>query len=160
MEANELFQELNAVTKRMDDVKIFHHALPFNHTEMQLMKEIVRANEEGKRIISSRLAKILGITRSAVSQIVNKLQRKGIVQRVPDEKDKKIAYIELSKSARGLYDEMRERINHMFEKFIHMIGEEKINQFLKSANEFIDAFNSMQSDFPAVSLNGAGVELA
>ena len=113
MDANSLMREIYNIAKRLEGIKIFKHAFPFNNTEMQMMKEIVRVKEEGKRIISSDLAKELGVTRSAVSQIVNKLEKQDIVRRVPDDRDRKIAYIELSESARGVYEHMKNEINRI-----------------------------------------------
>ena len=75
MEANRLLQELYSIARRLESAQLFNHAFPFNNTEMQLIKEILRAKETGGRMISSRLAKVLGITRSAVSQMVSKLAR-------------------------------------------------------------------------------------
>ena len=106
VEASELLKEIYSIAHRLEGVSVFNRALPFNDTEMQMMKEIVRVNESGGRIISSKLAKSLCITRSAVSQMVTKLEARGVVRRVPDETDKKIAYIELSDSARCVYEKM------------------------------------------------------
>ena len=107
MEGSNLMQEIYAIGKRLEELKIFHRAMPFNNTEMQMMREIIAAKERGSRVISSGLAKLLGITRSAVSQMVKKLESKGVVRRVPDSRDKKIAYIELSEKARSIYEESR-----------------------------------------------------
>ena len=60
----------------------------FNNTELRLIGEVVAAKYEGKRLISAQLAKLLGITRSAISQIVNRLEEEKVLIRVPDEKDK------------------------------------------------------------------------
>lgn len=50
---------------------------PFNNTEMRLIGTIILNDECGKKLISTQIADNLGITRSAVSQIVNKLEKKG-----------------------------------------------------------------------------------
>ncbi len=146
MDANILLRQIYSIAKRLDGMQIFDHNFPFNNTEMQLMKEIVRVKEEGGRIISSSLAKVLGVTRSAVSQIVNKLEEKNVVRRVPDEKDKKIAYIELSESARGIYERIKDEVNRIMGKIIDRMGEEKIENFILYANEFIGAFEDAVSD--------------
>lgn len=141
MEANRLLQELYSIARRLESAQLFNHAFPFNNTEMQLIKEILRAKETGGRMISSRLAKVLGITRSAVSQMVSKLEAKNVVQRVPDDKDRKIAYIELSDSARAQYENMKERVNAILSSVIGELGDEKVETFVKSAHEFVDAFD-------------------
>lgn len=141
MEANRLLQELYSIARRLESAQLFNHAFPFNNTEMQLIKEILRAKETGGRMISSRLAKVLGITRSAVSQMVSKLEAKNVVKRVPDDKDRKIAYIELSDSARAQYENMKERVNAILSSVIGELGDEKVETFVKSAHEFVDAFD-------------------
>lgn len=140
MEGSNLMQEIYAIGKRLEELKIFHRAMPFNNTEMQMMREIIAAKERGSRVISSGLAKLLGITRSAVSQMVNKLESKGVVRRVPDSRDKKIAYIELSENARSIYEESRARVNGLLERIVAKLGEEKVEHFITGTNEFIDAF--------------------
>ena len=140
MEGSNLMQEMYAIGKRLEELKIFHHAMPFNNTEMQMMREIIAAKERGSRVISSGLAKLLGITRSAVSQMVKKLESKGVVRRVPDSRDKKIAYIELSDKARSIYEESRARVNGLLERIVAKLGEEKVEHFITGTNEFIDAF--------------------
>lgn len=141
MEANRLLQELYSIARRLESAQLFNHAFPFNNTEMQLIKEILRAKETGGRMISSRLAKVLGITRSAVSQMVNKLEAKNVVKRVPDDKDRKIAYIELSDTARAQYEDMKGRVNAILSSVIGELGDEKVETFVKSAHEFVDAFD-------------------
>ena len=141
MEANRLLQELYSIARRLESAQLFNHAFPFNNTEMQLIKEILRAKETGGRMISSRLAKVLGITRSAVSQMVSKLEAKNVVQRVPDDKDRKIAYIELSDTARAQYEDMKGRVNAILSSVIGELGDEKVETFVKSAHEFVDAFH-------------------
>lgn len=140
MEGSNLMQEMYAIGKRLEELKIFHRAMPFNNTEMQMMREIIAAKERGSRVISSGLAKLLGITRSAVSQMVKKLEAKGVVRRVPDSRDKKIAYIELSDKARSIYEESRARVNGLLERIVEKLGEEKVEHFITGTNEFIDAF--------------------
>lgn len=77
----------------------------FNSTELRMLGEILVAKKEGRRLISTRLADLLGITRSAVSQMVNRLEKEGVVRRVAAENDRKIAYVEISDSAMEVYGE-------------------------------------------------------
>ena len=142
MDANRLMQEIYSISKQLEGAREVYHSLPFNNTEMLMMREIVVAQGEGRRLISSRLAEKLDITRSAVSQIVNKLEAKKIVRRVPDAKDRKIAYIELTDEAYGAYAEIKRRINAVLENLIARFGEGRLAKFLTEAHEFIGAFNS------------------
>ena len=147
VEASELLKEIYSIAHRLEGVSVFNRALPFNDTEMQMMKEIVRVNESGGRIISSKLAKSLCITRSAGSQMVTKLEARGVVRRVPEETKKKIAYIELSDSARCVYEKMKEDVNAFLTRLIERLGERKVSNFVKSSNEFMDAFDEVFEEY-------------
>lgn len=147
-----LMQEVYKLVKKLASVKIFDHGFMFNNTEIQMMKEIVRVKEEGGRIISSRLAKELGITRSAVSQMVNKLEKQNIVMRVPDERDKKIAYIELSSDANVVYEDIKGRISAVMSEILAKLGEEKVRGFLEFASEFVDVFEKAVEHFGNVAV--------
>ena len=141
-DAKELLQTVYATGKRMYDAKLFGRG-PFNQTEMQMIGEILANRERGKRIISSRLAEALGITRSAVSQMVNKLETKGVVRRVPDERDRKIAYIELSDKACAMYESFKEQVLGCLSKIVARMGEERVRHFMKEAQEFISVYDDV-----------------
>ena len=140
MEASELVQAIYRIAHRIEEIRIPGEKYPFNNTEMQMMREIVSAKEEGRRVISSALARTLGVTRSAVSQMVNKLESCDVVRRVPDKKDRKIAYIELSGRALELYEELKGRVGRIMDLVIARLGSKKVEKFIQSANEFVDVF--------------------
>ena len=148
MEASELVQEVYKIAHRIEEIRIPGGKFPFNNTEMQMMREIVEAGETGKRVISSQLAKKLGVTRSAVSQMVNKLEKNNIVRRVPDKKDKKIAYIELSDFAHGVYKGIRKRYELFLDKVMEKLGEKRVHEFIACANEFLDACSASAAELP------------
>lgn len=154
MNAETLMQEIHKISKRLAGMKLFDHDFPINNTEMQMMKEIVRVKEEGQRIISSKLAKALGVTRSAVSQMVNKLEAQDLVMRVPDEKDRKIAYIELSGSARAIYEKLKEKMISVMSEVIRKMGESKVRSFLDGADEFVRIFDETVAGSAVLDLKG------
>lgn len=141
MDANVLMQEIYSIGKQLEGARELYHVSPFNNTEMLMMREIVVAKQEGRRLISSRLAELLNITRSAVSQIVNKLEEANVVRRVPDAKDRKIAYIELSEEAYGVYENVERRVNRILNEIITRFGEDRVEHLLSEARKFVEAFN-------------------
>ena len=94
--ADKYLNDIFTMMKYMDNVTISDKATRFNSTEIRLIGQILAFRYVGRRLISTQLAQLLGITRSAVSQIVNRLEGEGILRRVPDEVDRKIAYIEVT----------------------------------------------------------------
>ena len=67
MEVTFFLKEIYRIGKRLGDLRLFEEAQSLNSTEMQMVREIIAAKETGNRVISSQLAKKLGVTRSAVS---------------------------------------------------------------------------------------------
>lgn len=138
---NKIFSML----KKTEDVTFTNIRSHFNNSEMRLLGEVVLAKHEGKRIISTQLAKRLGVTRSAVSQMVNKLEARGIVNRVPDEIDRKIAYIELSDHAKEYYEEEKKVYCDFVGKVVDKFGEDNLNELFRLYGEFISIVNEFKN---------------
>ena len=141
--------DIFTIMKQMNGLAVADKETRFNHTEMRLLGEILAAKYVGKRLISTQLADLLGLTRSAISQIVNRLEEQGIVQRVADDVDRKIAYIEITEDALKTYgDDLRicvEFVGRVVKKF----GMEKFNAMCVSFEEFCALIEVEKADFVA-----------
>ena len=115
----------------------------FSSTEICLIGEVLSARYQGRRLISTRLADILGITRSAVSQIVNKLEAEGVVQRIPDDVDRKIAYIEVTEKAVDKYGDDLQLCANFIDDIVQKYGEVKFEKMCTLFDEF---FKLLQSE--------------
>ena len=108
----------------------------YNNTEIRLMSEIGYAACCGERLISTQLATRLGLTRSAVSQIVGKLEKEGVVRRVDDEVDRKIAYVELTEKSLYTYRSIIDDYAAFVGRVIAYMGTAKMEKFLALSDEF------------------------
>ena len=131
-------QMLYALSKRRESLAIANKNTHFKDMELRLLAEIVQAKNEGVRLISTQLADKLCITRSAISQIVNRLESEGIVKRVPDAVDRKIAYIELTDETLALYKKDWAYCQQFFGKIVKNFGEERFVEMCNLVNAFID----------------------
>ncbi len=132
------------VVKKRDEIAQKLPASPFNQTELRMLTEILIAGRKGERLISTRLADRMGITRSAVSQIVNNLEARGVVVRVADAVDRKIAYIELTPkmetTCKKTLNVAKEYTEHLIERF----GLEKFNTMCSLFEEFYETAQGLQ----------------
>lgn len=119
-----------------DNIRFTGKKARFNQTELRLLGEIVSAKNKGKRYISTQLASLLGVTRSAISQIVNNLEERGVVKRVPDEVDKKIAYVEITDNVLDVYGEELHKISSRVAKVISTFGEERFDMLCDTLDDF------------------------
>ena len=118
----------------------------YSNTEIRLMNEIVYASAEGERLISTELATRLALTRSAISQIVNKLEGEDMVRRVPDEVDKKIAYIELTEKSASAYKDVVQQYSRFVGRVISYLGVAKMDRLLTLSDEFYASVEKAVAD--------------
>ena len=136
METNEYLVKLFKVIKDMESLDLFSDAAKLSKTEFRLVREIVMEGKEGKDIISSELARRLGITRSAVSQVVTKLEQRDVVKRTAAPDDRKIAYIRLSDRSMAIFEEQCKQANAIIEAVVEELGDEKIRKLIAEYEEF------------------------
>ena len=137
MELNEYLVKIFGVVKDMDCMNLFGDSSTLTKTEFRLLREVASEAEKGNDIISSELARRLGITRSAVSQIVSKLERQNVVVRVASAHDKKIAYVRFSEQSRAMFEEHCRQANCLIEEVVDELGTEKMDNLVSSFYEFI-----------------------
>lgn len=136
MEINEYLVKSFEVLGSMENVDFFAGVNNLSRTEFRLLREIILESEKGKNIISSELARRLGITRSAVSQIVTKMEQRGIVNRVASPTDRKIAYVCLSERALAVFEEQCKEANATMQCIVERYGEENVKELFARFNEF------------------------
>lgn len=131
------FGEMCFLLQTKDNLLPTNRESKLNRTELRLLSEVVAAQYQGERMISTQLAKRLGVTRSAVSQIVANLEEEGIVRRVSSPTDKKIAYIEIAEGALEKYGEELDGVLSLLGDAVEEFGEEKFNQMCGLFREFV-----------------------
>lgn len=144
---------LNAVfsiLKRRDGITLANHKTHFNDTELRLIGEVLAAKGENKRLISTQLAAKLSVTRSAISQIVNRLEKKGVVKRVPDAIDRKIAYIEITEEMLASYKEDVEVYGAFIGGLVEEFGKERFEQMCALMEEFLILIEKANKPEPVV----------
>lgn len=145
MEINEYLLKLFQTLKEMEELNLFSDVAKLSKTEFRLIREIVMEWEKGRGIISSELSRRLGVTRSAVSQIVTKLEKQDIVKRIPSDSDRKIAYIQLSDRCFGIFEEQCKQANAIMEHVVEELGEEKMQLLISVYDEFSAALGRARS---------------
>lgn len=140
MEINKYLIKLIETAKGLERLDFFMGQAALSKTEFRLLQEVILEQEKGKDIISSELARRLGITRSAVSQIVTKLENQNIVKRAAAEFDRKIAYIRLSDYAQTMFARQCERANSAMEELERQFGTDRLDRFIDEYDELCKAF--------------------
>ena len=109
----------------------------FNKTELRLISEVLAARYENKRLFSTQIAKMLGVTRSAISHTVQRLEERGVIIRIPSETDKKVEYIEISESILELYKEDLEKCARFIGEVVAEFGEKDFYKMCELYEKFV-----------------------
>ncbi len=140
----EYLGKILAMFKQMENVVVVNKKTRFNNSELRLIAEILLAKEQGKRYISTQLADRLNITRSAISQIVQKLEKEGVLKRTLKTSANKIAYVELSDSALVEYEAAVSVAAEFAGSVVNAFGEEKMQRLLALSDEFAKTVESLK----------------
>ncbi len=74
---------------------------------------------------TGELAQLFNVSSSAVSQMVDQLAEKSLVERIRDEKDKRITYVQLSKEGAKAFKQIRTHFTqHLNERFVGVTNAE------------------------------------
>ncbi len=140
--ANEKYlNAMFAMLKKRENVAVSDKKMRFNDTELRLIGEILSAKWEGKRLISTQIARLLGVTRSAISQIVNRLEAQGVVKRVADDVDRKIAYVEVTDEILLQYQKEIKFCTDFAGRVVKSYGVEKFETLCALFDEFVDVID-------------------
>ena len=145
MEINEYLYKLIRITRVFERFDYFKEKTNFEKTEYRLLREILMERNRGEQIISSELARRLGVTRSAVSQIVTKLERDGIVKRMASSTDRKIAYIELTPNVANELEKQIDDANAFMEKVVEVFGDERMKSYLQETDELFRVIDEIKN---------------
>ena len=136
-----------SMLKKRENLTISTRKTHFSDTELRLIAEVLSAKYEGRRLISTQIAKLLGVTRSAISQIVKNLEKEGVVKRVPDAVDRKIAYIEVTQETMATYDADLKACASFIGGAVERYGEEKFLNMCEMFGQFIDAIEEEKTEW-------------
>ena len=147
MENSKYLNKLLLTVKFMEELTLIPVNVKLSQTEFRMLREIIIEKELGKQIISSELSRRLGITRSAVSQLVTKLEERGVVKRVASPTDRKIFYVDLSDKAveefRGQWEQASAFVDRVVEEF----GVENTENLIATCEKFAQTLKTVRKEF-------------
>ena len=125
-------REMELASDLLDDAAAARMGL--NRTDHRAMDVLERESP----ITPSRLAELCGLSRGAVTTVIDRLERAGYARRTPDPEDRRSVLVEMTPEAReramGIYGPIGERAFAAFQRFT--VAElETVERFLQTASE-------------------------
>ena len=115
------------------------------HAEMQIIRCVSVAAESGTPLRPSDLARRFGVTPSAVSQSVKKLETQGYVERVRFDEDSRAVALVLTEKGEGLAAEGRVAHRAFMDEMFAYVGAERIEQLVDTLESVLDFFEQSPS---------------
>ena len=91
-------------------------------SELSVLKVLCEGEKADKKMNVTELANALKMSKSAVSQLIAKLEKKGFVKRKINLFDKKINYISVTEEARSAYENNHKKYNEVVKKVVDQMG--------------------------------------
>ncbi|NLZ39517.1 MAG: MarR family transcriptional regulator [Firmicutes bacterium] len=109
------------------------------HSELRILfrlKKIMTTNERGARI--SELSKVMRVTSPTVTQLVNGLEERGLVERNVDPNDRRSILVTLTQEGEAVIQEAADAFFAEFSSLVLYLGEEKTMQLIELLTESFD----------------------
>ena len=90
----------------------------------------------------STIAKLLSVTVGTLTIAINSLVKKGYVDRVRSEKDRRVVYISLTDKGLKAYEHHREFHNKMVEAVLSDLEEDELPVLMKSLGNLVEFFKN------------------
>lgn len=101
------------------------------HSEFKLLKVIQRKNAEGEEVTVSTLSEQMGVSKPAISQLINHLEEKEYLERVFTRNDRRLVYVRLTGPGEQFlaehYQKFLLRMTEIFDK----LGEKDTEELLR-----------------------------
>lgn len=113
----------------------------YKRSEIIMMFIIHQKNKENeKEITISQLSSALKITSPSVTQVINVLEKDGVVKRINDKDDGRIVRIALTKKGADLTKEILKKIEERYIHLVQYLGNEKSDLLISLLDEVNDYF--------------------
>jgi len=109
----------------------------FTLVRLLYMKGPVRASELAEKQL---------VHKSAITVRVEKLVKKGLVERLRDEKDRRNVYLRLTKKGTEYYEHLENKINEFVESIVKKIPEDEMESFLNVYVKLADYIENYKGD--------------
>jgi len=121
----------NSLMEFKNALGICNFSKELSETEFNLISIVTEHQKNREHINLTTLSERLNVTRSAVTQLANKLENKGYIEKYSLLTNKKEIYLKIGKKAIEQYNMIMDKITMFFEKLFKKIGQEGIDNIEK-----------------------------
>lgn len=116
-------------------------------SEFILMREVAKNTKESYNPMAlTEVREYLSVSKAAVSQMINSLEKRGYLTREVDVNKRRNIIVVLTEAGQEVYQKKNQEFFDRFEKVIQGIGETDISHFIAMINKMADAMGEQDID--------------
>lgn len=116
-------------------------------SEFILMREVAKNTKESYNPMAlTEVREYLSVSKAAVSQMINSLEKRGYLTREVDVNNRRNIIVVLTEVGQEVYQKKNQEFFDRFEKVIQGIGETDISHFIAMINKMADAMGKQDID--------------
>lgn len=116
-------------------------------SEFILMREVAKNTKESYNPMAlTEVREYLSVSKAAVSQMINSLEKRGYLTREVDVNNRRNIIVVLTEAGQEVYQKKNQEFFDRFEKVIQGIGETDISHFIAMINKMADAMGEQDID--------------
>lgn len=122
-------------------------ASDLNMTELVVMRGLEKnCPHSDSNTGVTEVQKQLHITKSAISQMMTSLEKKGYIERMIDPEDRRKRIVTLTVSGKDVLNKTKETTNHNLNEIFSSLGDENIKQFINLLNQVSDISEDLKEE--------------
>lgn len=110
------------------------------------MHSIFRQDPTAQQVAIGDLVKRIGVSKPAITQNINKLEDKGLVQRVTLKSDRRATYVQFTDKGTQLFDNQNKNIKCMMQNITDKMGKDDTEEFIRLLDKFKDVMKEIGSE--------------
>lgn len=111
-----------------------------------LFLEAINNASRTNGVTASELSKFFGVSRSAASQFIVSLERRGYISGKSDNVDKRKTYLSVTPDGEAILNEYRTRFSNMIHSIKEEFGHEKFETLISLSSDIADIFEKTTSN--------------
>ena len=115
-------------------------------SELGVINALIESQKEDKKMNITELANLLKITKSATSQLVAKLEKKGYVKRKINLFDKKVNYLIVTEAGEKVHSDNQKKLNDLIERVNLEMGSEDSKELSRLLEKLSGIIKALEED--------------
>lgn len=122
----------------------FTNEKQIKHSEMMLLIKLNKYLKEEKQstIRTTDVSKILGLSPSTITPIINSLEEKGYIERIFDKTDRRVVFLQITKEGLKLEKELNQKMMQKSEYIVNYLGEKDTKEFIRILQKILDCMKT------------------